>query len=103
MKIFVDIPMDHYTGFVERCDASRPEFEILKNGMITRDRQEMRAVEILCEVQDAKMILDLATQVYPHAAPHLEASISLARQPRPVVARTAQRERRKMTSGLIKV
>ena len=49
MKKFVDIPLDHYNGFVERCDASRPEYEILKNGVITRDRQERRAVEILCE------------------------------------------------------
>ena len=100
MKIFVDIPLDHYNGFVERCDASRPEYEILKNGVITRDRQERRAVEILCEVQDAKMILDLASHIYPHAAPHLEASISLARQPRSLVPRTARRERGRINSGL---
>jgi hypothetical protein len=94
--------MDHYNCFMERCDASRPEYEILKNGVITRDRQEKRAVEILCELEDARMILDLAIQIYPHAAPHLEACISLARQPRSVAPRAAQRERGTMHSELIK-
>jgi hypothetical protein len=81
MKILIHIPMDDYNNFVQRCDASRPEYETLKNGVINRDGNERVAVEILCAVEDAKMLLQLAAQIYPLAAPHVEESISLARQP----------------------
>ena len=87
MKILVDIPMDDYNNFVQRCDATRPEYEMLKTGLITRDREKRPAVEILCEVEDAKMILDLASEIYPHAVPHVQESISLARRPHSDAAR----------------
>jgi hypothetical protein len=38
-------------------------------------------VEILCEVERAKFLLDLATLIYPAAAPHIERSINNAREP----------------------
>lgn len=79
MKILVDIPMDDYNNLLQKCEATRPEYEMLKNGIITEDREKRRAVEILCDVDDAKMILDLASKVYPHAAPHVQESINLAR------------------------
>jgi hypothetical protein len=81
MKILVDIPMDDYNMFLQKCEATRPEYELLKNGIITKDREKRDAVEILCDVEDAKMILDLASQICPHAAPHVQESISLARKP----------------------
>ena len=88
MKILVDIPMDEYNNFLQRCDATRPEYEMLKNGIITKDREKRPAVEILCEVEDAKLILDLASEVYPHVARHVEESISLARRPKPAESTT---------------
>lgn len=81
MKILVDIPMDDYNNFLQRCDAGRPEYEMLKNGIITQDRDKRPAVEILCDVEDARMILELATEIYPHAVAHVEESINLARKP----------------------
>lgn len=87
MKILVDIPIDDYNNFVQRCDATRPEYEMLKNGIITQDREKRPAVEILCEVEDAKMILDLASEIYPHAVRHVQESISLARQLQSAAAR----------------
>jgi len=81
MNILVDIPMDDYNNFLERCDAGRPEYEMLKNGIITQDRDKRPAVEILCDVEDARMILDLASEIYPHAVAHVEESINLARKP----------------------
>jgi hypothetical protein len=81
MKILVDIPMDDYNNFLQRCDANRPEYEMLKNGIITQDREKRPAVEILCEVEDARMILELASEIYPHAVAHVEESINLARKP----------------------
>ena len=87
MRILVDIPMDDYNNFLQRCDATRPEYEMLKNGVITHDRKKRPAVEILCEVKDAELILDLATAIYPDAVPHVQESISLARRPHAAAAR----------------
>ena len=81
MKILVDIPMDEYNNFLQKCEATRPEYELLKNGVITRDHAKRAAVEILCAVEDANMILDLARAVYPSAVPHVQESINLARRP----------------------
>ena len=81
MKILDDIPMHDYNMFLQKCEATRPEYELLKNGIITKDREKRDAVEILCDVEDAKMILDLASQICPHAAAHVQESISVARKP----------------------
>jgi len=86
MKILIDIPMEDYSKFLQRCDATRPEYEMLKTGIVTQDREKRRAVEILCDVEDAKMILDLASEIYPHAVPHVQESISLARRPQTAAA-----------------
>jgi hypothetical protein len=83
MKFLVTIPMDEYNNLVQRCDASRPEYEMLKNGLITRDHEQRTAVELLCEVDEATFLLDLASQIYPDAAVHIQESISRGRQPEP--------------------
>ena len=85
MKILIHIPMEDYNKFVQRCDASRREYETLKNGVIKRDGKKRVSVEILCNVEDAKMLLQLATQICPLAAPYINESISLARQPQSIV------------------
>ena len=73
--------MDQYSGFLGKCDISSPEYEMLKNGLITRDGEQRAAVEILCELEDAKRLLDLASRIHPETAPRLEKCIKLARQP----------------------
>ena len=86
MKILIDIPMDDYNNFLQRCDATRPEYEMLRNGIMTRDREKRPAVEILCDLEDAKMILHLAGEIYPHAVPRIQESINLARKPQSAAA-----------------
>ena len=78
MKILLHIPMEDYENFVQRCDSSRTEYETLKNGVIKREGKKRVAVEILCTVEDAKMLHQLASQIYPVAAQHVMKSISLA-------------------------
>jgi len=73
--------MDEYNNLVQRCDPSRPEYEMLKNGLIIRDREQRTAVELLCDIDEATLLLDLARQMYPDAAVHVQERISRARQP----------------------
>lgn len=83
MKILVSIPIEAYNGLLGRCSILSREYLILKNGIIRRDqgkRSEYPVVEILCEVQRAKFLLDFATLVYPAAAPHIEKSMGLSQE-----------------------
>ena len=76
------MPVEVYDGLLQKCSKLSREYLILKNGVVRRDREESSAaptVEILCEAQRAKFLLDFATLVYPRAAPYIEQSINLAR------------------------
>jgi hypothetical protein len=84
MKVLVKFPIEIYQGLLGRCSMLSREYLILKNGIVRHDQEEgpdSPMVEILCEVERAKFLLDLATLVYPAAAPHIEKSINLAREP----------------------
>ena len=78
-RIIVDIPMEHYNNLLQRCDAKRPEFETLKNGVINRVK-EPQAVEILCPIEEARLLLEFATEIYPQAAVHVAHSIDAGRE-----------------------
>jgi hypothetical protein len=83
MKVLVTIPVETYNGLLGRCSMLSREYLILKNGIIKRDQEgsaEQPTVEILCEVQRAKFLLDLATLVYPAAAPYIEKCLNEARE-----------------------
>mgnify|MGYP003575245748 FL=1 len=84
MKVLVKFPIEIHQGLLDRCSMLSREYLILKNGVVSRDHEESPdepMVEILCEVERAKFLLDLATLVYPAAAPHIESSIIYARDP----------------------
>ena len=83
MKVLVKFPIDVYKGLLDRCSMLSREYLILKNGIVSHNPEESPdepLVEILCEVERAKFLLDLATLVYPAAAHHIEKSISDARE-----------------------
>jgi hypothetical protein len=55
MKVLVKIPMNHFDGLLKKCDLARPEYLILKNGMITRNNDELGIAEIFlptCECEE---------------------------------------------------
>jgi hypothetical protein len=82
MKVLVTFPIHIYKGLLGRCSMLSREYLILKNGIVRHDQHDcpdQPSVEILCEVQRAKFLLNLATLVYPDAAPHIEKSLEQAR------------------------
>jgi hypothetical protein len=79
--IFVDIPIDHYNGFLQKCEAWRGELDILKKAVVTHDLDGQGKAEIPCEVMHAELLRDLALSIYPPAAIDIEDSIKVARQP----------------------
>ncbi|HKY07285.1 MAG TPA: hypothetical protein VJQ55_03550 [Candidatus Binatia bacterium] len=84
MKVLVTLPMEIYDGLLGRCSMLSREYLILKNGVVRQDPEEnpdQPVVEVLCEIERAKFLLDLATLVYPAAVPHIEKGINDAREP----------------------
>jgi hypothetical protein len=74
MKTMLDIPFEHYSGLLAKCESSKTEYIILKNGIILPNggrTGEQTSVAILCEPEEAKKIFDLAKHLYPEAVPHI--------------------------------
>lgn len=81
LKILVIIPGDVYDGFLDTCPVTSGQYQTLKNGVVINDPQYGKAIEILCEPIYAQVLLGLARAIYPDAAPYIEESIRLAREP----------------------
>ena len=78
MAILVSMPVEIYQGLLQKCSVLSREYLILKNGVVRRDptgNLPAPTVEILCEAQRAKFLLDFATLVYPPAVSYIEQSI----------------------------
>jgi hypothetical protein len=80
MKIIVVIPIEHYDPFLGKCAIPSPEYQMLKNGLITHGAGEKPvAVEIRCDLEKAKGLREFAARVYPDLVPSIEASIRIQR------------------------
>ena len=58
--MIIEMSLNHYDRFLEKCDASSREYEILKNGLIVSHRKDghyERIIEIACEVPEAQIFL----------------------------------------------
>jgi hypothetical protein len=75
MKVLVKIPMNHFDGLLKKCDLARPEYLILKNGVITRNNDDLGIAEISCQLVSAKRLFELAVEIYPDAAPYIGSSL----------------------------
>jgi hypothetical protein len=78
--MIIEMSLDHYDRFLEKCDGSSREYEILKNGLIVRhpkDGHYERLIEILCEVREAQMLLAIARRLYPEAVSPIEKAIAI--------------------------
>jgi hypothetical protein len=74
MRTLIEMSLEHYNGLLAKCAGSDREYAIMKNAIVMPDSEggEARRVAILCESDQAKKILDLASQFYPEAVPHIQ-------------------------------
>jgi hypothetical protein len=79
VKMIIEMSLDHYDRFLEKCDASSREYEILKNSLIVRQpkNSDERIIEIPCEVPEAQMLLATARRLYPDAVSAIEEAIAI--------------------------
>jgi len=72
MKMLIGIPAEHYERFVAACDKKSPEYTMLKNGCVAREHDggfERRTIQILCDDEQAAILLEAATKLCPEVAP----------------------------------
>lgn len=63
VKTTLVIPIERYEMLLANCDTSRPEYQLLRGGMITHDERG-KAAEIRCDFDEAETILSLARHLY---------------------------------------
>jgi hypothetical protein len=71
-----------YDRFVDRCAPASKEYALLKNGIIVRrekDNHHERILEIHCDVEEAKGLLNLGRNICPDAVPEIEKAIAVPR------------------------
>jgi len=64
------IPAVYYKELLSNCATLWPEYRALKNGLIVRDNRGEQ-IEILCDPERAKLILNFAVRTCAHAVPHI--------------------------------
>jgi hypothetical protein len=70
MKVLIEISLAHYDRLLDKCnERSCPEFAILKHGSRPNGDRFQRTIQIRCEMEQAKRLLDLAAKVCPDGAP----------------------------------
>ena len=80
MRILIEMPVERYDAFFDKCDPSWPELSILPRGEFVRrlngDRY-LRIVQIDCPMFHARHLLELAKQIYPDAVPDIEDALAM--------------------------
>jgi hypothetical protein len=82
MRVVIEMSLPLYDRFVDRCNPASKEYALLKNGIIVRhekDNQDERILEIHCDVEEAKGLLNLGRNIFPDAVPEIEKAIAAPR------------------------
>jgi len=78
--MIIEMSLNHYDRFLEKCDASSREYEILKNGPLVSHRKDghyERIIEIACEVPKAQILVASARRLYPTPFPPSKSHLPL--------------------------
>jgi len=74
MKLLIELSIDHYESLLKRATEDSPLYFRLKNAVKT----EANTIAVLCDLDEAKMLLQVAKHFCPDAVPEIEKEISLS-------------------------
>ncbi|MGH7767264.1 MAG: hypothetical protein ACREQP_07400 [Candidatus Binatia bacterium] len=83
MKVPIEMSREHYDLFAAELDIKSPAYTVLKNNIVPKGQptaRDAQTIEILCEKEEAELLLDAATRHYPAAAPSIAKAIAGARR-----------------------
>lgn len=72
VKIRLDIPIEPYLLCTTRCGIKSSEYILLKNGIVSRNDDGHEVVQILCDRDRAKRILEAIAHLCPEALPQIQ-------------------------------
>jgi hypothetical protein len=77
MKLLIELSIDHYESLLKRATEDSPLYFRLKNAVKT----EAKTIAVLCDLDEAKMLLQVAKHFCPDAVPQIEKAIRLDQFP----------------------
>jgi hypothetical protein len=77
MKLLIELSIDHYESLLKRATEDSPLYFRLKNAVKT----EANTIAVLCDPDEAKMLLQVAKHFCPDAVPQIEKAIRLDQFP----------------------
>jgi hypothetical protein len=84
VKILVEMNFNRYYRLLAKCEMSSREYALMKNSVLNHapeHAQDNGTFTIVCEMGEAKMLLNHANRFYPDAITDIEQSIARAREP----------------------
>ena len=81
MKTLIEMPREHYDVCAAELEFTSREYSILKNNIVGGGPETGPArptVEILCDEEEAGLLLDAAIRVYPAVLPEIKKAIARA-------------------------
>ena len=78
MKPLIELPIEDYESLLKRASENSPLYFRLKNAVKPPGAD---TIAILCDLDEAEMLLQVAKQFRPNAVPHIEKAIRLAQFP----------------------
>jgi hypothetical protein len=76
MKPLIELSIEHYEALLKRATEDSPLYSRLKNAAKTG----AGTIEILCDLDEAEMLLHTAKSFYPEAVPEIEKAIRLVQR-----------------------
>ena len=77
MKPLIELSIDHYESLLKRATENSPLYFRLKNAVKT----ETNTIAVLCDLDEAEMLLQVAKHFCPDAVPQIEKAIRLDQFP----------------------
>jgi hypothetical protein len=78
MRLLITMPLDRYDRLMWKVGKFSRAYEIMQNASIEpclSDDHFVRTTKLLCRLDEAKMLLNLASRVYPTAIPDIARAI----------------------------
>jgi hypothetical protein len=86
MRTVIEMPREHYDIFAAELDITSREYSILKNNIAVGGPETGPArttLEIICDDDEAELLLHAATRAFPAALPEIKEAINRARRANP--------------------
>ena len=77
VKALIELSLEHYESLLKRATEDSPLWVRLKNAVKT----QANTIAVLCDLDEAEMLLQVAKHFCPDAVPQIEKAIRLARFP----------------------